>query len=112
VPIRVRFRRFWPGIVGAVIALAFVAFVLAAPNGGGGCMESYPMQCPVIEVVESGFAATAVGLIVCVLLLFFASASRCTKVRISGAVVGLAALFIVMVLGASASLLHTVDLRY
>lgn len=112
-PILVSFRRFWPGFVGVGIAAAFVAFVLAAPAlGGGSCMESYPLQCPVIEVVGSGLAATGVGLIACVLWLFFASMSHTSKVRISSVVLGFAALFVVIIVGTNFSLAHTVEVRY
>lgn len=75
-------------------------------------MESYPLQCRVVEVVGSGLAATGVGLFACVLLLFFASTSQTPKVRFPTAVVGFAALFTVMIVGASASLAHTVEVRY
>jgi sugar phosphate permease len=51
-------------------------------------------------------------LIACVLVLFFASASHTYMVRISAAVVGFAALVIVMLVGADLSLAHTVELRY
>ena len=113
VPISASVRRFWPGFVGAGTAFAFAAVVLAMPSiGGGSCMESYPLQCPVLEVVGGGLAATSVGLIACVLLLFFASTSQISKVRIPSVVVGFAALLIVMIVGANVSLAHTVELRY
>jgi len=51
-------------------------------------------------------------LMVCVLVIFFASASKRSSVRISGAVVGFAALVIVMIVGANLSLVHTVEVRY
>lgn len=112
-PIHTLFYRFWPGLVGAGVALAFIAVVLVVPNlGGGACMESYPMHCPVVELVGSGLAATGIGLMVCVLVIFFASASKRSSVRISGAVVGFAALVIVMIVGANLSLVHTVEVRY
>jgi hypothetical protein len=95
------------------IAAAFVAFILAAPTlGGGACMESYPMQCPVVEVVGSSLATTGVGLVACVLLLFFASMSHTSKVRISSVVLGFAALFIVIIVGTNVSLAHTVEVRF
>ena len=75
-------------------------------------MESYPMHCPVVELVGSGLAATGIGLMVCVLVIFFASASHRSTVRISGVVVGFAALVIVMFVGANLSLVHTVEVRY
>ncbi|RLQ86009.1 hypothetical protein D9V28_03960 [Mycetocola zhadangensis] len=106
-------RRFWPGFVGVGIAVAFIALVLAAPSmGGGACVESYPLQCPVIEIDESGLAATAVGLIASVLLLFFASARNTFRVRASGVVVGFAVLFIVIIVGVNVSLAHSIELRY
>lgn len=112
-PILVSFRRFWPGFVGVGIAAAFVAFVLAAPAlGGGSCMESFPLQCPVVQVVGSGLAATGVGLIACVLLLLFASMSHTSQVRIPGVVVGFTALFIVIIVGTNLSLAHTIEVRY
>jgi hypothetical protein len=113
VPTLVSSRRFWPGFVGVGIAVAFIAFVLAVPNiGGGACMESYPLQCPIVEVESSGLAATAVGLIASVMLLFFSSASNTSKVRISGVVVGFAALTIVVIVGLNMSLAHSIELRY
>ena len=80
--------------------------------GDGSCMESYPAQCPVVEVVGSALAATSLGLLACVLGLFYASASHTPTVRISGVVVGFAALVIVMIVGANLSLAHTIELRY
>jgi hypothetical protein len=38
--------------------------------GGAICMESYPLQCPIVEVEKNGLAATIVGLIAVVVLLF------------------------------------------
>ena len=70
------------------------------------------MQCPVVEVEGSGLAATGAGLIACVLLLFFASASNAPRVRISCVVLGFAALFIVIIVGPNLSLAHTVEVRY
>jgi sugar phosphate permease len=62
--------------------------------------------------VGSGLAVTGVALIACVALLFLASTSHTYMVRISAAVVGFAALVIVMLVGADLSLAHTVELRY
>ncbi|AWB86094.1 hypothetical protein C3E77_05335 [Mycetocola zhujimingii] len=60
----------------------------------------------------SGLAATIVGLIACVVLLFFASESHTSRVRISGVVLGFMALLIVIIVGTNLSLEHTVELRY
>ncbi|WP_168220085.1 MULTISPECIES: hypothetical protein [unclassified Salinibacterium] len=46
------------------------------------------------------------------LLLFYASTSQTPKVRVPTAVVGFAALFTVMIVGADASLAHTIEVRY
>ena len=95
------------------MAALFVAFLLAAPTlGGGACMESYPLQCPVVELVGSGLATTGAGLVACVLVLVLASTSHNPKVRLSSVALGFAALFIVMILGTDLSLAHTVEVRY
>jgi hypothetical protein len=113
VPTLASSRRFWPGFFGVGIAVAFTAFVLAVPNvGGGACMESYPLQCPVLEVEKSGLAVAIVGLLAGVSLLFFASASNTSWLRISGVVVGFAVLFIVMAVGMNLSLEHSIEVRY
>ena len=80
--------------------------------GGGACMESYPLQCPIVEVEQSGLAATAGGLILSVLLISIASVSTADKVRISGVGVGFVILFIVMIAGLNLSLAHSIELRY
>jgi hypothetical protein len=113
VPIPASLRRFWPGLVGAGIALAFVAVVLVTPHiGGGSCMESYPAQCPVVEVEGSGFAATCAALTACVLVLFLSSTGRTSMVRTPIIVAGFIALVIVVIVGANVSLAHSVELRY
>jgi len=75
-------------------------------------MESYPAQCPVVEITRSGLAATGAGLTACVLVLVFASTRTIPWVRFSGIVVGFAALVFVVIVGADVSLAHSVELRY
>lgn len=83
------FRQFWPGFVSSGVAAVFlVALVVVPRTGAWACMESYPVQCRIIEIVYSGLALTGVALIASVASIFLASMAGRPKLRATGVVAG------------------------
>ena len=106
-------RRFWPGLVAVGTAAVFLAVLAMTPRlGAGGCMESYPMQCPVIEIVPAAFVATALALLASAVAAFLASIVSKPRARAVAIAISFVVLVAVMILGANISLLHLIEVRY
>ena len=83
-----------------------------AAQGRWACMESYPVQCRIVEIVYSGLAITGVVLIVSVAPIFLASMADRPKIRAASIVAGFVGLAIVMAFGAELSWALSIELRY
>jgi hypothetical protein len=106
-------RRFWPAVVAASASVVFVVTLALAPRwGDGACQESYPMRCPVIDIVPGALAGTAIALLVAVGTILAASTVRKPVGRALALLACCAALIAVMVVGANITLLHTMETRY
>lgn len=75
-------------------------------------MESYPVQCTIVEIVYSGLAMTGIVLTASVSSLFLASVLIRPKIRVASIVAGFVGLAIVMALGTDLSLVRGTELRY
>jgi prolipoprotein diacylglyceryltransferase len=95
------------------VAAVFLVVLVVVPRMGAlACMESYPVQCRIVEIVHSGLAITGVVLIASVASIFLASRAGRPKLRATGVVAGFVGLAIVMALGAELSWAHSIELRY
>ena len=86
--------------------------VVAPHLGPGACMESYPVQCTIVEIGYSGLAIIVMVLIVSVSSVFLASVVTRPKMRAASIVAGFVGLAIVMAFGAELSLVQGTELRY
>ena len=75
-------------------------------------MESYPVQCRIVEIVGGGLTITSIMLLVSVASLFLASLVTRPRSRAVSIVAGLVGLVIVMTIGVDLSLVNGIELRY
>jgi hypothetical protein len=106
-------HRFWPGVVAVSASVVFIVTLALAPQwGDGACQESYPMRCPVVDIVPGALAGTATVLLIVVGTILAASSVRQPVPRALALLACCAALIAVMVVGANITLLHTMETRY
>ena len=106
-------RHLWPGYVSFALATLFFGSLIVAPNlAPGPCMESYPVQCRIVEIVGGGLTITSIMLLVSVASLFLASLVTRPRSRAVSIVAGLVGLVIVMTIGVDLSLVNGIELRY
>jgi hypothetical protein len=86
-----------------VAAVFLVVLVVIPRTAALACLESYPVQCRIVEIVYSGLAITGVVLIASVASIFLASMTGRPKLRAMGIVAGFVGLAFVMALGAELS---------
>jgi hypothetical protein len=75
-------------------------------------MESYPMQCPIVELDRGALVGTLVALVCVVVAIFLACGMSKPTPRAVTVGLGFLVLFAVMVVGASLSLSNTIEVRY
>ena len=78
----------------------------------GPCMESYPVQCRIVEIVVDGITITGIMLLVSVTSLFLTSSVTHTRARAVSIIAGFIGLVIVMTVGVDLSLVQGTELRY
>ncbi|TFB54698.1 hypothetical protein [Cryobacterium sp. Sr3] len=95
------------------MAVAFLVGLVVVPRmGAWACLESYPVQCRIVEIKCSGLAITGVVLIISVASIFLASMAGRPKMRAASIVAGVVGLAIVMAFGAELSWADSIELRY
>lgn len=103
----------WPGYVSLALATLFFGSLIVAPHlVPGPCMESYPVQCRTVEIVDGGFTITGILLLVSVASLFLATLVTRPRVRAVSIIAGFVGLVIVMTVGVDLSLVEGIELRY
>ena len=93
--------KFGPGLSHFGIAVAFAVSVVVAPHvGPGASMESYPMQCTIVEIGYGGLVIAGTVVIARVAAVFLASVVTRPGMRAVSIVAGFVGLAIVMAFGA------------